>query len=125
LEVVGMTTLEQRQEALNMANDVRLANAALRTELKGLSREDALRRAAHVVLTLEGSSGSMKVESFLASIRGIGPQKVKAMLVEIQCFTPKRLRDLSQRQRDLLADVLVGIANKQERWSAWQLTQTQ
>jgi hypothetical protein len=32
---------------------------------------------------------------------------------------------LSQRQRDLLADVLVGIANKQERWSAWQLTRTQ
>jgi len=119
-----MTTLKQRQEALNIANDVRLANAALRTELKGLSREDALRRAAHVVLTLEGSSGSMKVESFLASIRGIGPQKVKAMLVEIQCFTPKRLRDLSQRQRDLLADVLVGIANKQERWNAWALTQT-
>ena len=120
-----MTTAEQRQEALNLANDVRLANAALRGELKSLDREDALRRAAHVCLTLEGSSGSMKVESFLNSIRGIGPQKVKSMLVEIHCLTPKRLRDLSVRQRDLLAEVLVGIANKQERWSAWQLTRTQ
>ena len=120
-----MTLLTQRQEALNIANDVRLANAALRSELKGLPRDDALRRAAHVVLTLEASSGSMKVESFLVSIRGIGPQKVKAMLVEIHCFTPKRLRDLSQRQRDLLVEVLVAIANKQERWNAWALTRTQ
>ena len=118
-------TVPQWQTALDNANEIRLGNAQLRAELKALPREDSLRRAAHVALTLEGNSQSMKIESFLKAIRGVGVQKIKSILVEIQCFTPKRLGDLSERQRVLLAEVLVGIANKQERWSAWQLTRTQ
>ncbi|MCI4360650.1 MAG: hypothetical protein L3J91_03020, partial [Thermoplasmata archaeon] len=70
-----MTT--QYELALDRANEVRLATAAIRAQIASAPRRESAYRAAHEV---ERAEASMTFYRLLRTVRGIGDQTAQRML---------------------------------------------
>lgn len=96
---VPVRDLQQRFDALAHANKVRAARAQVKRDLKrDRTLEDGLRILADPPMLLH----TMKVETLLLSLKGIGRTKANEMLRRTGTSPSKTLAGLSFRQRDEL-----------------------
>ncbi len=93
--------LTQRRDALERANHVRLNRAAMKRDLAAgrVSITDVLADPPDYTL-------SLPIGELLASQRGWGAFRVQRFLKAVEMTATKRLGSLTERQRDLLADML-------------------
>jgi hypothetical protein len=108
---VAVVALDQRAEALKHANRVRLATCDLRREIRALGCVEGRLMVAGL---LEGdvefeTAGSMSVWRLVGSISKLGPVAAGGLLRKVGVLSgDRRVRDLSVRQRVLLASMLRG-----------------
>ena len=99
---VLMRPLEQRMEALELANRIRCERARVKREL---------RENPSLVLALVADPpaflGSMKVEKLLVAVPRMGVVKARRMMVSARISDAKTVGGLSPRQRTELVDLLV------------------
>lgn len=110
-------TLEkpQHMSALDRANEVRLARAAVKNELRAVDRIDARIRAAELIADPPPELAAMRVADLLSVIRRTGRATVLGLLrhAEIPELTKIGQRDvpdygsLTERQRVLLCGSLL------------------
>lgn len=101
-----MTPTEQRMSALARANEVRIENAQVLAEIHGLSYREGMRRVAGL-LAEPGTCGALPVYRLLMAPRRIGASKVATILRAAGVVSgDRRVRELSPRQRDMLAGLL-------------------
>lgn len=110
-----MTTAEkvrQQQDALTLANHVRLQCSRIKTEIAGLSQRDGcLRVAAMLDSPVDGPAGALRVGALLESVHRLGLHKSARLLRDAGVFSPqRRVRDLTGRQRRALAGLLREMA---------------
>jgi hypothetical protein len=102
---------KQRQEALNLANERRVALAALRNRIRT--------KELNVLMLLEGHLeeeefllGRATVESILMAIPRFGPLTVKAIMAELDMTTATRFGALSKTRRADLAATVRGVMGR-------------
>jgi len=98
---------QQHLRALEHANRVRLARAALK---RRVAAEDL--SAADVVLTCPWEAHSMSVSDLLMSQKRWGRARCKRLLMSIQVPENKTLGSLTERQRHALAGMLAAMADR-------------
>ena len=109
-----MTEMPQHMKALKWANEVRLGNAALRRELKALPRSEGQERLAEIVESTEDPIVlRARIGYLYASLERIGPNMAGRRLKTLDMKPETTLGELSQRQRDLLAESLRQNGNAQ------------
>jgi hypothetical protein len=96
-------SLEQRQEALEYANRVRVYRAEFKRELKAGRKTVADVRAVLTEGRPHALMENMKVRELLLAIPGFGPYKVRSLLWAAQASPSKTLVGLSHRQRQQLS----------------------
>jgi len=99
---------QQRLLALDRANHVRTARAALKRRLR--AGEVA---AAETILRSSRDTDTMTVGELLLSQRGWGPRRSSNMLRSVSLSEGKTLGSLTERQRVMLAAVLSSRENKE------------
>lgn len=105
-----MTTVEQRDAALAKANTVRTANAQMFAEIRLMPRPEGMARVARMLVE-EGPWEAAPVYRLLTAPQRIGETKAAIMLRAAGVVSgDRRVRDLSPRQRDLLARLMNGTA---------------
>jgi hypothetical protein len=100
-QTTGPLAAPQRLQALERANQVRLARA----DLKRRVREGAV-AATDVVLTSPWQTRTMSVGELLMSQRGWGRVRTRRLLVALSVPENKQIATLSERQRLAIAAVL-------------------
>lgn len=108
----------QRAHALERANVVRFAQAQHKRDMRQLEKDQALRRAANLLLNPPDHVQRMRVRSFVCSVPGIGPTKAQWILTEAQVFHPNSVigpgrrtngpRAIGKVKRQKLASLLLG-----------------
>ena len=100
-QTTGVALAPQCLQALERANDVRLARAQLKRRVKagGLA-------AAEVVLTSPWQTRTMSVAELLMSQRGWGRVRTRRLLLSLAVPENKQIATLSERQRLAIAAVL-------------------
>lgn len=104
-----MTAAEkQRTEALAFANHVRIAAARLKEDIAARSEADGRIMVADLLSgPVTGPAGHLKINRLLLSIDRVGDQQLRMILRYAGVYNPeKRVRDLTDRQRATLAEVL-------------------
>lgn len=103
------TTQPQHLIALARAQEKRLGVAAFKRSLHGLSQLDAVERVINAIEEHHDDHilGSVRVRHLLLAIPHVGDTKVAKLTKVAQVYNAdKRLRDLTIRQRSLLAALL-------------------
>jgi len=108
--VNATTALGQRELALLKANEVRLANCELRRSIHAASFAVALELVADLLdqddLT-ELPAGALPIRRLLLAVPKFGEQRMVRYLRTAGLFTgDRRVRDLTDRQRRVLAELL-------------------
>jgi hypothetical protein len=109
--MAATTTLPQHMQALEHANDVRLRVAAFKRDTAKLPHHQAV---LAVLAVLEHRHedpllGGARVRHLLMSIPRVGDTKARKLIHVAQIYNgEKRLRDMTSRQRTLLAQLLEG-----------------
>lgn len=94
-------TLDQRMEALAKANEIRVARAKLKIDIKR-GRVNAL----NVLLDPPAVFATMRVTEVLLAMPKIGRVKANRLLRTARCSPSKTLAGLSDRQRGELVGLL-------------------
>lgn len=102
----------QAMDALARANRNRHLAKDWKDEIGALTPQEARQRAAAVLLEEPGSVGGLTIHAFLTAIPRLGDAKAQRMLsyrAEGWYIWPfRRVRDLTDRQRARLAELLIG-----------------
>jgi hypothetical protein len=110
-----MSTVDTPQwnEALQLANRVRIANARYKHDLFALTYIDGIHQAAGLLdHPVTGSYGAMKVSHLLESIRKLGENRSNRLMYKAGIYSrERRLGQLTARQRAALADGLRDLAS--------------
>lgn len=95
----------KRCSALLKANRVRLANGQTFRRIEGLPFGSSRLMAASVLRAPTEDQLSMRLWQLLGSVRSLGPSKIDRLLIraDIRADPKRRLRELTQRQRDVIA----------------------
>ncbi len=103
-----MSTVTQHDLALLSANTIRCEQARVKRRLAGMSRVDAAREVARILVEDPGSVGTFQLWALLDAIPGIGEVKIRRLLMRdgVAWWPLRRVRDLTVRQRCELADRL-------------------
>ena len=104
-----MTTAEQqRADALELANHVRISNARFKETIAALPEPQGRHRVADLLDgPTDGAHGQLKINQLLKAIDRVGDRGLFEMLRHAGVLNPeKRLRELTPRQRKALVDVL-------------------
>jgi hypothetical protein len=113
-----MATTAQHMEALAHANEVRTGVAEFRREIAGLDRHDAILAVIDLIESRHDDRllGAAKVRQILMAVTGFGEDKARRLMIAAQVYSgEKRLRDLTARQRGLLATILTSEGWKKSR----------
>jgi hypothetical protein len=113
MDVVAVSPGPQHMLALERANKVRLARAALKKKIASGKTD-----AAEVVLTCPWETESMSISELLMSQRRWGLTRARKFLMSIGLPEAKPLSSLTERQRLTLAALLTAkaqAARAQER----------
>lgn len=94
--------MEQRLKAIRKANRVRVANAQLKRGLR------AGHKTASTILTSEltRATQAMRLDDLLLSVPQIGQATMTKLLSGLYISPTSRLRELTERQREVLAERL-------------------
>jgi hypothetical protein len=97
----------QNMQALALANEHRLAGAELRRRVNAgdITFADAVS---------DDAAGVLSVERMLTAQRWVGAQKARDIVQMIPCSPGRRVRDLTERQRDRLV-LLAGMTPDERR----------
>ncbi len=95
----------QHLQALERANQVRLARAELKRAVA-----DGELTAADVILTCPWEAERMTVAELLTSQRRWGRTRARKFLVRVPMSETKTLGSMTQRQREALASLLAGAS---------------
>lgn len=98
MSVIGPAAQSQPAQALQLANRVRRARAALKTRV---GTGDV--PAAEVILTCPWEATSMPIAQLLASQRGWGQARSRAFLAQVAVREDKPIGSLTERQRRAIA----------------------
>lgn len=102
-----MTVLDQRMSALELANEIRTANAKFKQGVHKLTRTEAASVVIGVLLNPAPPQSALPVRDLLAAQPFVGDVSVDRMLARAGIANGRRrVRDLTDRQRRALADVL-------------------
>jgi hypothetical protein len=96
-------TAEQRQDALRLAAAARTARKQL---LEEIARGEQTIPAVLDRAKTDAIVGKTKVTALVRSLPGYGPAKVTALLEQTGIAHSRRAADLTERQRQALADAL-------------------
>ena len=100
----------QSLQALEVANERRTAGAQLKRDLFDMGRDRAEERIVTALRARDPRVGALAVAELLAAPRGCGRQSAHRILVACQVPPYRRLRELTDRQRDaLVARVREGL----------------
>ncbi len=103
----GMATLDQRTEALALANRTRILNARQFQQIRAMDRLDGHAFVAEVLRHPEDREWSMRVGMLLMSIERVGVKKATDYLRAADIRgRDTHLSALTERQRNLLAGKL-------------------
>lgn len=96
----------QQQAALQLANEVRVANSHTVRAIKAQPYRDGLRQVADILRAgSDDATGRLPIVRLLSAPRHIGQVRVAALLRSAGILSgDRRLRELTRRQRLLLAD---------------------
>lgn len=97
-------TQEQRREALRRANEVRIARAALKRQIRG--------GALHIIEVLAdppAAATGMHVRDLLLAQKFRGEARVRSLMNEVRISYGKTIGGLSSRQRD---ELIAAIARR-------------
>jgi hypothetical protein len=100
-ETTDLAVAPQCLEALERANDVRLARAQLKRRVRA-----GRLAAAEVVLTCPWQTRTMSVGELLMSQRGWGRVRARRLLLSLAVPENKQIGTLTERQRLAIAAVL-------------------
>lgn len=103
--------IPQHMQALALANERRFAAAAVRRELVAADRD----RAAEMLWCAD--MHSLTVTRVLTALHGVGATKADRWCNAVRCHSNRRYEDLTQRQRAILADLLLD-----EHHTLWRLS---
>ena len=107
--------LEQRRAALLIGNRVRYENAILKAEIGELSQVDGMRWVATLIRTGDKpSTESIYVRQLLHAIERVGTQTVNRWFRRSLVPGDKKLGQLSDRQRMVLADLIDRSADQKQ-----------
>lgn len=102
---------QQSREALIIANRVRLAGAEWKRETRALPRKEALERVAVAIETEDPVIQHLPLTAVLRSVRWFPYKEIARLIAQINWVTAEhRVRELSLRQRGLLADFIRSMA---------------
>lgn len=102
-----MTRLEQQMKALERANEVRVGGAGVRREIKGMGFDAGCERIAELLTERASSIDAARVGWLLRSVYGAGYKRATRWLVAAGIRSGEcPVRDLTDRQRTVLADAL-------------------
>lgn len=93
--------------ALERANEVRTMNASRRREVEALPMMEGRRRVAELLLEADEYTSAVPVERLLGWIHRIGVARVVVVLRVVGITPGRRVGDLTGRQREVLAAILV------------------
>ena len=99
VSVLGDGGCGQRDRALRRANEVRMAAAGVKREL----RTGAVSLA---VALADPRAGSPKVGDLVVCVPGVGPVKARLLLRELGIRETKRARELTVRQRRAISEAV-------------------
>lgn len=105
--------MSQHMDALAQANVVRFEIARVKGEIAALSRTDGALRVAALLRDPDDAAGAVRLDDLIASIRRVGPRQTVRLLrgCAISATARRyRVRELSARQRGLLADTVARLA---------------
>jgi hypothetical protein len=108
-----MATIEQRMAALAIANVVRTTNSQTWHDIRARGREAGRERAAELLEDLEPGEplAAMPVRRLLLAIPRFGESRMRRCLANAGVHSgDRRVGQLSERQRQMLADMLRGVA---------------
>lgn len=91
----------QSLRALQLANRVRRARSELKRQIA-----DGQLPAAEVILTCPSEMASMPIAQLLASQRGWGDVRSRALLAQVAVREDKPIASLTERQRHVVASLL-------------------
>lgn len=103
VSVLGDGGCGQHDRALRRANEVRMAAAGVKREL----RTGAVSLA---VALADPRGGSPKVGDLVVCVPGVGPVKARLLLRELGIRETKRARELTVRQRRAISDAVGGAS---------------
>lgn len=108
-------THPQRMAALAKGNEIRLKRGQLRRAIHAAPMRESLRMAAKTILLPPAEAESMAIGALLGSVRNFGPDRVRRALTRHYIGELRKLRDLTDRQRYVLAGDLVQLAEARRR----------
>lgn len=98
---------EQAMRHLKLANEIRLANVAVRREIEEMDRSTAIDEVTRMLRTGDDRVSRLRVGWLLESISGVGEVKAQRFLHGAGIRTAsKHVGILTPRQREALADEL-------------------
>ena len=107
-------SIQQRQAALDLANETRIAAATVKRHLGGMGRQDAMLEAARLLATDTSEIGTVKIHTFLVAIPRIGDVAVRKLLNDRKTgwyvWPFRRISELTIRQRLTIAAQLQEMA---------------
>jgi len=106
-QTTDLAVAPQCLEALERANDVRLARAQLKRRVRAGGMD-----AAEVLLTSPWQTRTMSVGELLMTQRGWGRVRVRRLLLSVAVPENKEIGKLTERQRLAVAAVLRGAPVK-------------
>ena len=101
-----MTKHEQRMDALKGANAIRGEAADIRRELKPMKLRDAKERLAGLIEQGNAAILSRPTGQVLLMVPRIGSAKADHIMAAAGVRVPRKLRELSERQRAVIVDQL-------------------
>lgn len=107
----------QREEwmaRLNAANAIRLRCAAEKREIASMTRPDAMRRVADHLEHPEPYLYRLKAYSLVIAISRFGPRRTRELLACAYASENRRIAELTDRQRTMLAGWLRDQATCEE-----------
>lgn len=108
------TVLPPHAAALQSANEIRCARAGLRKSVARLSRASGAVRVAELLRDPPRTIATVTILDLLVWVDHVGETFARSMLRHSDVFPigeRKRVRDLSERQRGVLADRLDELAD--------------
>ena len=102
------TSLDQRREALTVANRVRMHRAAVKRQLRGMTREQGEAAVAFILQCPDPLEWSWRIRDLLSSIRSYGPARVNSILIKTRTTNSRSVTGLSSRQREEIVQCLRG-----------------
>ena len=109
--VLSRSAQAQRKEASKRSAERRSSNALVKQLLGSLPRAAAYENAAQIVEDPDENTGAIPVGNLLMAIKGIGFPRATEILKQADVrIGDRRIRDLTDGQRERIAGVLRGRA---------------